>query len=65
MFLVCNSSCVFSQGGMGAALLSDPDKIESVSITLWVLNCLKKYYMYFTGSKDECIEDKFVKARVE
>lgn len=51
---------------MGAALLSDPDKIESVSITLWVLNCLGKYYILCTtGSRNECTEDIFVKARVE
>lgn len=51
---------------MGAALLSDPDKIESVSITSWVLNCLVKYYVLCsTGSRNECLEDKFVKARVE
>uniref|UniRef100_A0A8C5TSB3 Dihydrouridine synthase 2 n=1 Tax=Malurus cyaneus samueli TaxID=2593467 RepID=A0A8C5TSB3_9PASS len=28
-----------TKGGMGAALLSDPDKIESVSITWWGLIC--------------------------
>lgn len=58
---------MFSQGGMGAALLSDPDRIESVSITLWVLNCLEKCYVLWcsTGKGNECIEDKFVKVRME
>uniref|UniRef100_A0A8B9D3C3 Dihydrouridine synthase 2 n=2 Tax=Anser TaxID=8842 RepID=A0A8B9D3C3_9AVES len=32
-----------TKGGMGAALLSDPDKIESVSITLWLRSCHSSY----------------------
>ncbi|POI28372.1 hypothetical protein CIB84_007877, partial [Bambusicola thoracicus] len=31
---MCHSFYVFFQGGMGAALLSDPDKIESILTTL-------------------------------
>lgn len=64
---MCNNFCTFSQGGMGVALLSDPDRIESVSITLWILNCLEKYYILWCSTRkgNECIQEKFVKARIE
>lgn len=51
---VGNSFCVFCQGGMGAALLSDPDKIESVSITWWGWSCLgRNWALCSTGSRNE------------
>ncbi|NXY06116.1 DUS2L synthase, partial [Pteruthius melanotis] len=41
-----------TKASMGAALLSDPDKIESVSITWWGLSCLGKNFCFIPQVED-------------